>query len=173
MRTRTAVAADADALGLVHVRTWQAAYRGLMAQSYLDGLDPERRADGWRRWLDELEPPRAIFVLEHPADGVVGFANVGASRDPDATPVVGELSSIYVLPSHWGRGGGRLLMAEAVRSLAQAGFRAATLWVLTTNEQARRFYETVGWLPDGGEKVDEYFGFPIAEVRYRRSLTGA
>jgi ribosomal protein S18 acetylase RimI-like enzyme len=170
MRTREAVAADADALGLVHVRSWQAAYRGLVPQSYLDGLDPQRRADVWRGWLAALEPPRAVLVLEHPADGVVGFAEIGASRDPGAGRLVGELMSIYVLPIHWGQGGGRLLMDEAVRSLALAEFREASLWVLATNARARRFYDAAGWSPDGGEKVDQSLGFPLAEVRYRRSL---
>ena len=78
--------------------------------------------------------------------------------------------SIYVLPIHWGQGGGRLLMDEAVRSLALAEFREASLWVLATNARARRFYDAAGWSPDGGEKVDQSLGFPLAEVRYRRSL---
>jgi GNAT superfamily N-acetyltransferase len=114
-----------------------------------------------------------VLVLEHPADGVVGVAAVGASRDPDAGRLVGELASIYVLPTHWGQGGGRLLMREAVRSLAQAEFREASLWVLETNARARRFYGAAGWLPDGGRKVDESLGVPLAEVRYRRSLIEA
>jgi RimJ/RimL family protein N-acetyltransferase len=171
MRVRPAVQSDATAFGLVHVRSWQAAYRGLMPQSYLDALDPEQRASVWQRWLSALEAPRATFALEHPVDGVVGFVGVAASRDPDADPaLVGEVASIYLQPSHWGLGGGRLLMDEAVRSLAQAGFRRATLWVLETNERARRFYAAAGWRPDGDRKIDESFGIPLAEVRYARDL---
>jgi ribosomal protein S18 acetylase RimI-like enzyme len=61
-------------------------------------------------------------------------------------------------------------MAEAVRRLSDAGFREATLWVLETNDRARRFYEAVGWSLDGQRRVDESYGFALAEVRYRRSL---
>src|ERR1700759_342461 len=40
---RAARAADAAQIALVHVRSWQSAYRGLMPQAYLDGLDPAQR----------------------------------------------------------------------------------------------------------------------------------
>ena len=43
---RHARAGDAPDLGLVHVRAWQAAYRGQMPDDYLDGLRPEERAAG-------------------------------------------------------------------------------------------------------------------------------
>jgi hypothetical protein len=43
---RPATLADADGIGLVHVGSWQAAYRGKMPQDHLDGLDPARRAAG-------------------------------------------------------------------------------------------------------------------------------
>lgn len=171
MRVRQAVESDASALALVHVRGWQAAYHGLMPQEYLDALDVSQRETTWRRWLRALEPPRAVVVLDHDIDEVVGFAGVGASRDPAADPaLVGELASMYVLPSHWGLGGGRLLMKEAVRSLVQAGFAEATLWVLEANDRARHFYEAAGWLPDGERKTDDSLGFPMDEVRYHRSL---
>jgi GNAT superfamily N-acetyltransferase len=53
---------------------------------------------------------------------VVGFATVGPGEDEDAEdPTVGVVGAKYVLSSHWGRGGGRLLMAEAVRLLSSAG----------------------------------------------------
>jgi GNAT superfamily N-acetyltransferase len=50
---RRATLADADAIGLVHVRSWQSAYRGKIPQDYLDGLDPVRRSHVWRRIIGE------------------------------------------------------------------------------------------------------------------------
>jgi len=46
---RHAAVGDAPALGRVHVRAWQAAYRGQMPDDYLDGLRPEEREAGWER----------------------------------------------------------------------------------------------------------------------------
>ena len=65
---------------------------------------------------------------------------------------------------------GKALMDSALDVLRQAGFSEATLWVLATNERARRFYEVGGRAPDGAAKQDDSRGFPITELRYRRQL---
>ena len=62
-------------------------------------------------------------------------------------------------------------MAATLRALADEAFAEATLWVLDTNERARRFYEAGGWRLDGADKVDTIGGVGIREVRYRRPLT--
>ena len=43
--------ADAPAMGRLHVRAWQAAYRGHMPDDYLDGLRAAERAAGRERTL--------------------------------------------------------------------------------------------------------------------------
>ena len=42
---------DAVALARVHVKSWQAAYRGLLPLDYLERLDMSQRRDGWKRIL--------------------------------------------------------------------------------------------------------------------------
>lgn len=98
---------------------------------------------------------------------MVGFASVGPCRDPDR-PGAGELYAIYLLPEAWGCGVGRELIIAGLDVLAGFKFAEATLWVLDTNARARRFYETAGWVIDDASRVEEGFGFPIPEVRYRR-----
>lgn len=167
---RPAELEDAASIAVVHVRTWQDAYRGLMPQDYLDNQSVERRREVWQRILTETDWPRTgAFVAEN-GDGVIGFAHVGPARDADASEDVGEVDSIYVLASAWGTGAGRALMTAAVSTLRDARFREATLWVLDTNVRARRFYETAGWAVDGIERTEELGGFPVREVRYRRPL---
>jgi GNAT superfamily N-acetyltransferase len=157
-------------IGLVHVRSWQAAYRGLVPEEFLDGLDPVQRAGHWERQLSaEGEQPELVLVAE--VDGqVVGFAAIGPSRDEDGDRD-GEVRAIYLTAEHWGQGIGTALMGSALDVLRRAGFSGATLWVLATNERGRRFYETGGWAPDGAVKEDDSRGFPITEVRYRRALS--
>jgi GNAT superfamily N-acetyltransferase len=167
---RAAEPGDAESIAVVHVRTWQDAYRGLMPQDYLDNQSVERRREVWERILAEADWPRTgAFVAEN-SDGVVGFAHVGPARDEDAGGDVGEVNSIYVLARAWGTGAGRALMTAAVSTLRDARFREATLWVLDTNTRARRFYEAAGWVVDGTERAEELRGFPVREVRYRRPL---
>ena len=171
MGVRAARAGDAAGLAEVHVRSWQAAYRGMVPQDHLDRMDPAQRLPGWQQWLRDIRPPGAILVLD-PGDGTVdGFVTVGASTEPDTDPaVVGVVMAFYLRPDRWGRGGGRELMAAAQDHLAGVGFAEAVLWVLDVNDRARRFYEAAGWSPDGATQIDDSRGFPLSEVRYRRRL---
>jgi RimJ/RimL family protein N-acetyltransferase len=61
-------------------------------------------------------------------------------------------------------------MSAAVRSLDAAGFTCATLWVLETNDRARRFYTHLGWEPDGAVRDEVVGEAPIRDVRYRYPL---
>jgi ribosomal protein S18 acetylase RimI-like enzyme len=171
MSVRRAGAEDARGIAIVHVRSWRAAYRGLVPQEYLDRLDVQQRCSVWERILGEAEWPRAgTFVAEDSGD-VVGFASICPSRDDDAGPAgAGELAAIYLLPGSWGKGLGRELMTAGLSALRDAAFDEATLWVLDTNSRARRFYEAAGWHADGAVKQDDGRGFVLNEVRYRRPL---
>lgn len=153
------------AVAVVHVRSWQAAYRGLVPDDFLDGLQPGDRA---ARYTFGVEWPRTIVVEDDTEIG--GFATAGSCRDADAGPATGELWAIYLDPSWWGRGAGRELIVEARRLLATE-FSTARLWVLTGNAQARAFYEKDGWKPEEGENYFELGGVQVGETRYRRDLS--
>ena len=105
---------DSSRIADVQVATWQSAYRDMLPAEFLVALSAnlERRAGWWREQIGSAQLPRHTFVAVDDGE-VVGFADIGASRDPDADPnEVGELNAIYVLPSVWGRGVGRALMAK-------------------------------------------------------------
>ena len=169
MVVRRAKAGDGVQIGLVHMRTWQSAYRGLVPQPFLDGLDADQRGEYWEHYLSEGTKTGEGALVAEEEGSVVGFASVGPSRDEDAH-VEGEVWAVYVLAERWGQGIGRALMDAARGGLRQAGFSEATLWALATNERARRFYEAGGWALDGATKEDNSRGFPLTEVRYRRDL---
>lgn len=142
--------------------TWQVAYRGLVPDDFLDALDVDRRVAAYAEHGILDDPERPLFVAE--VDGrVVGFVNVGPSRDEDG---IGELYAIYVSADHWDTGTGRALMETALDWLARR-FEASTLWVLHGNGRARRFYERGGWRFDGTRKDDDRGSFVLREVRYR------
>ncbi len=174
---RSARVVDAAQIAVVHVRSWQGAYRGLLPQAYLDGLDPAQRVGRWERVLAEAQAQGEadigrVGVLVADACGrLLGFASYSASRDDDADPRrTGEIGAIYLLPGAWGKGIGKRLMGAALACLTEDGYSQATLWVLDSNARARRFYEAGDWFADGARKLDESRGFPITQVRYRRSL---
>ena len=79
---RAARVADASQIAVVHVRSWQGAYRGLLPQAYLDGLDPAERVGRWKRSLAEAANDGRNGVLVADASGtLLGFAGYAPSRD--------------------------------------------------------------------------------------------
>ncbi|GAB3157257.1 N-acetyltransferase family protein [Amycolatopsis sp. NPDC004378] len=152
---RPATAADAAAIGEVHVRSWQAAYDGLIPADFLAGLSAQARATSWARLIGEGNP---VLVAEE--DGVIaGFAAFGPGR----------LFALYLLPEYWGRGLGRALHDRVVEEMSGD---SAVLWVLSTNERAKAFYVRQGWVDDGvtqTETVDDG-RVTLEETRFRRPL---
>ncbi len=185
LTVRPATPADALAIATVHVRSWQAAYRGLLPQDFLDALDPHRRLEQWETELRSTAwPSTGTLVLVDTGDPrptgpavagdsapVAGFAGLGPTRDDDDDPTtVGELRTLYLDPDVWRRGGGSTLLAAALDQLSGAGFRSASAWVLGTNAGARTFYERHHWRFDGTTKLHDWGAFVVTDVRYRVPL---
>ncbi|WP_432246390.1 N-acetyltransferase family protein [Mycolicibacterium sp. ELW1] len=163
VEVREAVPDDAMALAQVHVRSWRAGYRGLVAQSYLDALDPEERAKRFVLEAMELRGPYTLVAVDHGA--ICGHVTIGQSRDDDM-PDSGEVWALYVDPQRWGTGIGRALLAAGCDRLRTAGHQRAFLWVLSANDGARRFYERAGWSADGRERFDVFGDTPVRKSSY-------
>jgi ribosomal protein S18 acetylase RimI-like enzyme len=169
LRIREAVPADARAIAEIHIRSWQSAYRGQLTDDYLDGLSVEDRLEQHRRSLEEPPSDWRTWVAQEGGD-VAGFAVTGPSQDADATERTGEVYAIYLEPERVGTGAGRQLFDHAMGDLRQRGFDAATLWVLETNERARRFYEVAGWGHDGTVSTERVDCEMRPTLRYRIDL---
>jgi len=177
---RPATGADALAIATVHVRSWQAAYRGLLPQSHLDGLDPGRSRVQWKSVLGTTAWPSAgtLVLVDSdaasvpPTESIIGFAGLSPTRDDDDDDPtsVGELQTLYLDPGAWRHGAGSLLLHAAQDQLSRAGFVTASAWVLETNVRARTFYEHHGWRFDGSTKLHDWGTFVVTDVRYRRPL---
>jgi ribosomal protein S18 acetylase RimI-like enzyme len=162
---RPATPDDAERIAAVHIASWREAYRGVVPEEYLAALDEPAEADRWRARLSALDRGHAVWVAED-EDGIVGFSYLGPSRDEDADRTTMEIYSIYLDPHAWGRGVARELMRTTLGAVPAGA--AVTLWALDTNERARHFYRRSGFTPDGGEKMEEFGGKHLKEIRYRR-----
>jgi ribosomal protein S18 acetylase RimI-like enzyme len=167
MNLRPAVPDDAMAVARVHVRAWQAAYRGLMPEDYLAGLRAEDRAQRYDFANQDPARPRTLVAID--ADTVLGFATTSPARDEDAA-AQGELCALYVEPDCWGRGIGGALAAAARNDLYRLGFRQAVLWVAAGNARAERFYRADGWTRDGSQRARQIWTVSVNTVRYNRVL---
>jgi ribosomal protein S18 acetylase RimI-like enzyme len=155
---RRAVEGDAAAIAAVHVRAWQVAYHGIVADAILDGLTLADRERMWAGLLAGGDGTPATTVAE--VDGAVaGFCTVATpSRDDDAPPGTAEIPAIYVDPDHMRRGIGAALLEAALRSLELGGWGRVTLWVFAGNDAARAFYTRFGFIPDGTSRPIEAMG---------------
>jgi ribosomal protein S18 acetylase RimI-like enzyme len=166
---RPASVEDADAVGEVHVRAWQAAYRGVMPDEYLDGLQAQDHATRWREHFIAPASDAGLLVVvdDH---RVVGFASFGPALDSEAPSDIGQIYAIILDPDVWGRELGRALLSVATDRLGELGYVEAVLWVVPDNHGARRLYESEGWSDDDTRRVDDVFGVVVTDMRYRRLL---
>ncbi|GAA4843319.1 GNAT family N-acetyltransferase [Luteimicrobium xylanilyticum] len=157
---RAAVLEDADAVGLVHYTSWVETYTGLASTEFWERASAERSAAWWRGLIERGYPATVAEV-----DGeIVGLALAGESRATGGHEPVRdrELSNLYVLAAHHGRGLGRVLLDAVVPPGTPA-----QLWVASGNPRAVRFYERNGFEPDGATDDGARFG-GIAALRMVR-----
>ncbi len=168
---RPMTADDCEHVSDIRVRGWRTAYRGLMPQPYLDGLDVAEDAER-RRALFARTPAGMVNLVAEDEDGrVVGWACHGPYRDGELRTDDAELYALYVDIARFGTGVGRALLQESMRRCAEAGQGRMLLWVVEGNARARRFYERAGFRADGAEEPFEVAGAVVPEVRYARDLT--
>lgn len=135
---RRATVADSVAVAEINIRSWQESFpdRPLHA----DDLSIERRAEMFRRRFGEAF--YRMYVAEAGGEGVIGFVDVGMSRNArwhcDA-----ELYAIYLLKAHQGRGFGRQLFDLACQAVVAQGLESMYLIALQDNPY-RSFYERLG-----------------------------
>ncbi len=170
---RRATTADAERIAQIHVRSWRAAYRGVLSDELLDGLSVAERERRWRELLDEGGDRRLTLVAERDDGGLTGLCSVATpSLEVDDGEATAEVGALYVDPDHWRQGAGSTMLAAALEELVKLGWREVILWVLPENNAALAFYARFGFeVEEGIEKREERSGKPV--IRLRASLPTA
>ena len=164
---RVATPADVLAACSVRVRTWDAAYTGLLPQGVIDSLDVPSMWASWTAMV--VHPPnRSTRLLVVGPPGEV-HAHAWTRIDPHDRER-GEVGALYSDPTAWGTPAGHVALEAALDVLRAAGHPEAILWMVSGNERAARFYERAGWTLDGGYEVVRTTAGSYEHVRYRRSL---
>ena len=162
---------DCRAVAQIHVDAWRAAYRQIVDPDYLASLSVERRERMWREAVTSGSP-RLLVARDGPS--VLGWIAHGACRDADATRAQGEVWAIYVAPASWSLGVGRALLQEALDRMTASGFATASLWVMSGNARAIRFYRSAGFHVEADSEQEFELGEQrVKEVRLSISLAGA
>ncbi|HEY6811957.1 MAG TPA: GNAT family N-acetyltransferase [Propionibacteriaceae bacterium] len=150
--------ADVEAAARCHLACWQEAYAELIDAERLTAItnDLDWALGVWRKMLTS---DRTV-VLAADDDHVVGFATAGPASEP-GLDVALHLYAINVRRAYWGSGLGQRLLNAVL------GDREAFLWVFRDNPRARAFYVRNGFVPDGVEQIEDFFGGAI-EIRMVR-----
>jgi len=150
---RAAVREDAPAIGAV----FDAAVRA--GWTYLGDLvaEPMFTSRDWDQLVVDHLPPNVLLVAVDETEGVVGYTAV----HPDD----GEMFLLFVHPAYAGHGIGRTLLAAAHDALRAAGCPEAFLFVHEQNERALAVYTAAGYRPDGSDRVSDFRGTRVRELR--------
>jgi len=165
---RFANSSDVKQIATCHVISWQKIYRGHIPDTVLDSLSIKEREQTWH---DLLNNNVKVLVLVRD-DYIIGFASICSARDKDTdAQKCGEISAIYLHPDFWHQGLGRKLCLAALSELEMMGFSEVIVWALIGNEQARKFYVSLGFTETDHRKLVAYNKDVILnEVRYQFSF---
>ena len=160
---RPAVPQDAEAVALLHTRSWRENYRGAFEDAFLDGDLPEERLREWRKRLDD--PPGNQFVqLALDGADLVGFVCAYGAHDPRWGSFIDNL---HVARASKRQGIGLSLMGQAGDSLGPVySDLGVYLFVLEANSSARHFYERLGARNAGATIMETHGGAMVRSCRY-------
>ncbi len=122
--------ADLMQAAVIHSESWIESHREICSPEFLAIHTPQRQ----KNYLaSEMAKGAQIYMLvDKKPVGIVSIQE-------------GLIGNLYVLPSEQNKGYGTQLLAFAVETCTQA----PSLWVLSTNDRAKRFYQRHGFQPTG------------------------
>lgn len=137
----------------VHWQTWREAYDEILPVDFQEKMTLDKC-----RFFSQKYPENTLIALDDAK--VVSFVSYGDFRD--SATIAGEIFALYVLKDYYGKGVGRQLIQAAFAALD--GYQEIILWVLEDNKRAIAFYEKMGFVFDGQEKVID-LGEAVKEKR--------
>ena len=149
---------DVMAISHVYEESWKSAYKGLIPQTYLEEIPKGH-------WANALKSGIWKNILMLDGEKIIGTSAYCAARDEKLNGY-GEIVSIYFLPDYMGKGYGKLLFKEVLNRLHIEGYKDIYLWVLEGNNRAIRFYEKLGFKPNGAYLDDNIGGKDLKELQY-------
>lgn len=171
MEIRKATIEDAACISRIFWESWQRGYHGLICQGYLDGLRP----DHWKAFFEaRLQPGVLEALVAMAGPEPAGAAAYGAFIPPTGSQgparADGYIQALYVRPAYMGQGFGSALLQAAEEGLRAMGYGTAFLYVLDTNEKARRFYERQGYRWNGEQLACQVGEQALTDLCYEKPL---
>ena len=159
MKYREATVLDASGITKVKFDTWKTAYKGIIAEEYLQSLSYEDKEMNWRHRLENPTHGARIFIAETNQNKIVGFALATLEKYNPIVPLLqadkfkGELCAIYVLEEFQHKKIGIELVKLVVKYFKEHGIDSMITWVLKQNPSSK-FYEKLGGRILGAQSIE-------------------
>ncbi len=115
---------------IIHSQSWKASHTGICSPEFIELHTPEHQ----RQYLENAVAKGAeLYMLVD--RGPVGIVSVNGSL----------IENLYVLPQEQNKGYGTQLLMFAVNKCNNT----PSLWILNSNQGAKRLYERNGFCPTG------------------------
>jgi ribosomal protein S18 acetylase RimI-like enzyme len=168
---RKAKLADSLAIAIIHIKSWQAGYKNIIPNMFLNQLSIKDIEQKWQNFIMAT----TVLIAEMNSQ-LVGFSCIGPYRDIASSNHIkpGEIYSLFLHPDFWRQGLGKKLCLKSLSKLKQDGFTEVMLWVLEDNEPAQAFYKAIGFIETTHRKNKLiYSSINVCEVQYHIKLTPA
>lgn len=132
---------EAAAFAALHVQCWREAYSAYVPAALLAGFSAEKRLPMWEGVLATAE---RIVVGAYVGENPVGFIIAGPTPENLVENQDGHVWALYIVATQHRRGIGRELMAQTASKWLGRGGTSLTIGVLSANQPARAFYESLG-----------------------------
>jgi len=154
---RKALPEDAYELTICHISCFQSAYKGIVADEFLENMlaEKEQRVERYKKSL--LDPGDCVYYCVVYAGRIIGFLIIH-KKD-------GEIWAIYLIEEFRNKGYGKEMLDFAIKELNRMGHKEVFLWVFEENIGARRFYERHNLNFDGTKREVKY-GKSLVQLRY-------
>ena len=146
MTYRKVKSSDLNQIAVLHAKSWQVAYKGILSDAFLEKEVISDRLNVWMERFEKREKNRLIYVAVE-KEVVKGFICVYGNDDVKWGALIDNL---HVLPALKGQGIGKRLLQDTVKWVSEKYSNPNFyLWVYEDNHAARGFYERMG-----GENVE-------------------
>ena len=161
---RPAELKDVEKMASVHVSAWKSAYKNIFPQNFLNNLS----TDVWiKRFNDMIVNKRSFAFVAEFEKKIVGDIILGKSRDKNFD-TLGEIYAINVLPDYQKQNIGKTLILKALSELQYKHcYKSVFLKVVDKNENARKFYEHMGFKDTNIIIKDKIEDFYFNEIVYK------
>lgn len=132
---------DLRAVSEIVVRGWQTAYRGIVADEYLDKLNVE---EVYQKRLKDYN--KDGFIVAEQNKNIVGFCRyqIGNKYQDKYPEIDCEICALYVKPEEKRKGIGKSLVEYVKNKFRKDNLNKMIIWCLKENYSSREFYEKMG-----------------------------